>query len=300
MVDKGLEFCVIDPEGDYLTLENAVTIGGLREPPATEDALRLLLQAGINVVINTMALNMDDRCRLFADLVPAIRALREKSGRPHWLLIDEAHYALPSPRKTRQPTSLAGAGAIIVTLDPASIDPLVLRETNVMIAMGSMAPQLLASYAHSLGIPPPQGVPLLASDEFLFWSRGMPQPLILRQQPPHQAHNRHSGKYATGDVGEWRAFYFPGPNLRAHNLAEFLQISEQIDDPLWERHLRAGDYSAWFRYVIRDDVLAQQTADIEKDLTLDPQESRRRVRQAICNRYNIPAPARAPAEAAAG
>ncbi|WP_268906714.1 HAD family hydrolase, partial [Ciceribacter naphthalenivorans] len=41
MADKGQEFCVIDPEGDYLQLENAVTIGGLRDPPATEEALRL-------------------------------------------------------------------------------------------------------------------------------------------------------------------------------------------------------------------------------------------------------------------
>lgn len=295
MVEKGLEFCVVDPEGDYLTLENAVTIGGLREPPATEESLRLLLQAGINVVINTMALNINDRCRLFADLVPAIHELRAKSGRPHWVLIDEAHYAVPSLRKTRQPTSLTGAGAIIVTVDPGSIDPVVLRETNAMIAMGSMAPQLLANYAHIIGIQPPEDVAMLASDEFLFWSRSTPQPVILRQQPPHQEHNRHSGKYATGDVGEWRAFYFPGPNLRARNLVDFLRISEQIDDPLWERHLRAGDYSAWFRHVIRDDVLAQQAAAIEKDLTLSPQESRQRVRQAICNRYIIPAPPRAQA-----
>jgi HAD superfamily hydrolase (TIGR01484 family) len=296
MVNKGFEFCVIDPEGDYLALENAVTIGGLREPPTTEDALRVLLQAEINVVINTLALNADDRWRLFADLVPAIRELREKSGRPHWLLIDEAHYVLPSLRETRHPTSLAGAGAIIVTLDPESIDPLVLRETNTMIAMGSMAPQLLASYAQTLGIQPPEDVAMLANDEFLFWSRTAPMPVILRQEPPRQVHNRHSGKYATGDVGEWRAFYFPGPNVHAHNLVEFLRIADQIDDDNWQRHLRAGDYSAWFRHVIRDDVLAEKTAAIEKDLALSSQESRRRVRQAICNRYIIPAPHSAQAE----
>ena len=65
---------------------------------------------------------------------------------------------------------------------------------------------------------------------------------------PRQAHNRHTGKYAVGDIGERESFYFRGPrnalNLRAPNLLRFLQIAEEVDDATWQHHLRAKNYSA--------------------------------------------------------
>jgi HAD superfamily hydrolase (TIGR01484 family) len=288
MADKGLEFCVLDPEGDYLALENAVTIGGVTEPPSTEDALRYLLQAGINVVVNTLALNANDRRSLFSDLLPAIRTLREQSGRPQWLVIDEAHCVLAVMTEKEHPDKLTGLGALIVTLAPQALDPAVLREANTIIAMGSTAVELLESYAQIRDIPGPGDIAKLAHDEFLIWSPATQRPpAILRQAAPQQLHHRHRGKYATGDVGYWRAFFFPETNQRAHNLADFLQITEELDEADWERHLRAGDFSAWFRHVIRDDTLAQITTAIETDPTLDARESRERVHQAIASRYVI-------------
>ena len=94
LVAGGFEFCIVDPEGDYLRIDNAVVIGSSSEPPLTEEALRLLLRARVNVVINALALSLEERRRLFAMLLPSIRALRARSGRPHWLLVDEAHHAL--------------------------------------------------------------------------------------------------------------------------------------------------------------------------------------------------------------
>jgi hypothetical protein len=42
-------------------------------------------------------------------------------------------------------------------------------------------------------------------------------------------------------------------NLRAQNLTLFLQLVDGIDDATWLHHLRRGDYSRWFRDVIRDE-----------------------------------------------
>ncbi|TIP63047.1 MAG: phosphoglycolate phosphatase, partial [Mesorhizobium sp.] len=66
-------------------------------------------------------------------------------------------------------------------------------------------------------------------------------------------------------------------NLRAHNLMIFAQIAEGIDDRTWEHHLRAGDYSEWFRRQIKDKELARETAEAEKDERLSAQESRKHV-----------------------
>ncbi len=295
MASKGYEFCVIDPEGDYLQLEHAVTIGGISEPPATEDALRLLLQAGINVVINTLALSLPDRKRLFSDLAPYVRQLRERSGRPHWLVVDEAHHLLPCLKGEGDRALTAGLGAILVTIDLHMIDPSVLENASTLIAMGSIAPQLLATFAAALDVECPKNLPRLAGDEFILWTpaSGRP-PAILRQEPPRQAHHRHKGKYATGDVGEERSFYFRGPkrdiNLRARNLVEFLRLGDEVGDAVWEHHLKAGDYSAWFRNVIRDDVLARQASDAEQDPSLSPTASRRQIKQAVTRRYHVQAP----------
>jgi hypothetical protein len=36
----------------------------------------------------------------------------------------------------------------------------------------------------------------------------------------------------------------------------FVQIAEGIDDRTWMHHLKQGDYSAWFREIIKDRELA--------------------------------------------
>ena len=82
-----------------------------------------------------------------------------------------------------------------------------------------------------------------------------------------------------------RSFHFRGPanrlNLRAQNLALFLQIADGIDDHTWLHHLHLHDYSRWMREMLDDEKLADAVREIETDGTLDPQESRQRVRAAI-------------------
>lgn len=295
MVAGGFEFCIIDPEGDYLRIDDAVVIGSSSEPPLTEEALRLLLRAGVNVVINALALNLEGRRRLFAMLLPSIRALRARSGRPHWLLVDEAHHTLSTVEQqiARQlPHGLPAT--ILITVDPASIAQEVLQSITVILAFGSGAAQAIASFAGRRHLVLPAEIPRLASDEMLVWMPESGLPIrAVRRDSPHQAHDRHTGKYALGDVGEQRSFYFRGPgntlNRRARNLGEFLRIASEIDDTAWQHHLRAGDYSAWFRNVIMDETLAQITAAVEGNPSLDARESRRQIRDAVCGRYQMPA-----------
>ena len=140
-----------------------------------------------------------------------------------------------------------------------------------------------------------KNLPRLTGDEFLIWTpaSGRP-PAIVRQEPPRQIHQRHRGKYATGDVGKERSFYFRGPdlklNLGARNLREFLRLGDEVSDPVWEHHLRAGDYSAWFRNVIRDDVLADESSEVEQNFAINPAESRDKMKKAVLQRYRISTP----------
>ncbi|WDT82346.1 MAG: hypothetical protein MPW14_11790 [Candidatus Manganitrophus sp.] len=89
-----------------------------------------------------------------------------------------------------------------------------------------------------------------------------------------------------------RSFFFQGPdgklNLRAQNLTLFMQLADGVDDATWMHHLRRGDYSRWFREMIKDDHLAEEAAQIEAE-KLSAQESRARIREKIEARYTHPA-----------
>ena len=100
------------------------------------------------------------------------------------------------------------------------------------------------------------------------------------------------GKYALGDVGEAHSFYFSwsgdGADHRAHNLAEFIEQSRVIPAEVWTRHLRAGDFAAWFLHVIRDEELARRTGEIAGDEQLSVVQSRDLIETVIRDRYAIP------------
>jgi len=238
---------------------------------------------------------MSDRQRLFASLIGPMAELRARTGRPHWLLVDEAHQVLSAA--TGQPWHhlLKGLPAtIFITVSPEFLAADLLRTIDVVLVFGRAALKAVATIAKALNMPAVSPDTMtLADDEIVLWSPRSGQPLsAVRVEAPRQDHKRHTGKYAVGDVGERESFYFRGPrnalNLRAPNLLRFLEIAQEVDDATWEYHLRAKHYSAWFRYIIKDEELAAETAQIEADAGLDPRESRARVRQAVFQRYVAP------------
>jgi hypothetical protein len=96
-----------------------------------------------------------------------------------------------------------------------------------------------------------------------------------------------------GELIEHEHFFFRGPreelNLRAQNLVVFMQIAEGIDDDTWDFHLRRGDYTNWFRHVIKDDELADAAEQIQGQDKLSPKQTRARIREEIEERYTLPA-----------
>jgi hypothetical protein len=150
----------------------------------------------------------------------------------------------------------------------------------------------LEDFAREIHLPSPAIVSPLNSGDKLLWRPKTPaEPVLLRAELSRQIHNRHAGKYATGDVGGWHSFYFRGPensiNLCACNLSEFARIGRTVDEGIWSYHLRKGDYAEWFQHVIKDDVLAQEAQAIRADATLGVGEARDRLINAIGCRYKI-------------
>jgi hypothetical protein len=69
----------------------------------------------------------------------------------------------------------------------------------------------------------------------------------------------------------------------------FVLLADGVDDETWEFHLRAGEYSRWFRGSVKDPDLGDATEVIERDAKLDAQTSRALIRHEIEKRYTLPA-----------
>ncbi|MBS3652232.1 HAD-IIB family hydrolase [Pseudaminobacter sp. 19-2017] len=296
-IEKKFQFCVVDPEGDYSELEFSVKIGEAAEPPTMEQVLSLLEKTDTNLVVECLGVDLEDRPAFFAEFLSSITGFRAKVARPHWLITDEAHHMLP---KRRDATSLALSkqlpGTILITVHPDAMSPEALNLVTVVMALGAKAPDVVKTFCNVTGKTPPSSLVVPGKDQVLYWRPGSREGLrLVTPEQPKQSRKRHTRKYAQGEIDEAGSFYFRGPKgemkLRAQNLSMFVQIAEGIDDRTWEHHLRAGDYSDWFRRQIRDDELADETAEVEEDESLPPEESRKLIAEAVKRRYTGPAEA---------
>jgi hypothetical protein len=295
LIDHKYQFCVIDPEGDYATFEGAVVLGS-GAAPTVDEVARLLSDPGQNAVVNLLGLPLADRPAYFLALLPRLQELRARSGRPHWIVIDEAHHLLPTPW---QPGDLVLSpeleGVVLITVHPEHVAPAFLALVGAVVAVGPSPEATLRQFSTALGERPPALAPLAReTGEVVYWPRDTGEgPHWVRVIPSRAERRRHSRKYAEGEVPLHRSFYFRGPggrlNLRAQNLILFMQLAEGVDDDTWLYHLRRGDYSRWFRQVIKDKVLAATAVGVEQRADVSAAESRAFIAAAIQQHYTLPA-----------
>jgi hydroxymethylpyrimidine pyrophosphatase-like HAD family hydrolase len=296
LAQRGYQFCVIDPEGDYEAFAEAIVLGTAERGPSVNEVLTALAKPSNHVVVNLVGLPLQDRPSFFLGLLPRLQELRAKTGRPHWILVDETHHLMPSDW---DPTALILghdlSGMIYVTVHPDQIERSVLNTADLLLALGDSPDKTIGNYCDAIGRPRPAlEEQRLIPGEALFWDRASQEPPFkLRVTPGEMERRRHRRKYAEGALPPDRSFYFRGPtgalNLRAQNLILFAQMADGVDEPTWMHHLRRGDYSRWFTEAIKDEELAEAARRLEQRTDLAPGESRRLMRAAIEEHYTMPA-----------
>lgn len=299
LADLKYQFCLIDPEGDYSGLDIGGTthFGGPHAAFSEEEVLRRLEDPEGNVVVSLTGMPIPDRPPAFLSLLAKVLQLRVRSGRPHWLILDEAHHLLPAdwqPPDGMLPEDLWNV--LFVTVHPDMLSPMILKRVSIVIAVGESPATSLRDFARLLEDQrsPPEARRPAEEGEFLLWRRDSEDPPIaVRGLPCRTERRRHHRKYAEGELPPERSFYFKGPegrmNLRAQNLMLFLQMGDGVDDETWDFHLRQGDYARWFRECIKDANLEAQAEGIANLPDLTPKETRQLVRKAVEQNYTLPA-----------
>jgi HAD superfamily hydrolase (TIGR01484 family) len=296
LTENKYSFCVLDPEGDYETFPGVVALGTPKRAPGVEEVVQLLSKPATNAVVNLVGLPIGDRPSFFLALLPRLQELRARTGRPHWLVIDETHHLQPATWEPGLPALPQDVrGVLRITVHPNLINPTALATVDTVIAVGQTPDEMLGEFAAALGQETPlRSAEPLAPGQAIVWERSLGlEPFRLQVMPGKTERRRHSRKYAEGELPPDRSFYFRGRqgklNLRAQNLNLFLQLADGVDDETWTYHLRRGDYSRWFREMIKDEGLATSAERVEKTSGLKPDESRHLIREAVEKEYTAPA-----------
>jgi HAD superfamily hydrolase (TIGR01484 family) len=295
IAERGYQFCIIDPEGDYEAFDGAVVLGNSQRVPTISEILQLLANPEVKAIINLLGLPLQDRPSFFLSLLPHLVEMRGHSGRPHWIAIDETHHLLPA---SMEPAQLALSqkleSMLFITVHPDRVARAVLSATDTMLVVGETPETTLQTFSKANGLPALswRGQPL-EHGEAVVWHVGRQHPIRVRIPQSRSERRRHRRKYAEGELKPEHSFYFQGPdgklNLRAQNLMLFLQLAEGVDDATWMYHLNRGDYSEWFREGIKDEALAEQAARIEALPNITPTESRNLIKAAVEEHYTLPA-----------
>lgn len=294
LLQRGYQFIMIDPEGDYLELQGTVTIGDVAQPPALEPLMQLLERPHQSVIVCTLALSMEEKPAFLQQLLAAVLDLRQHKGRPHWILLDEAHHLAPAEANPHFFTPLhAFTNYIAITTRPELLHQSLLDQATTIMAVGQAPHETIHHYASCIKAALPE-IPIadLQKGEALVWHRPSGEaPFLIRTLVPQKILQRHKRKYAIGDMGP-DSFIFTGPEaklqLKASNLLRFVEIAEGVDDDTWLFHLQRHDYSAWMRNSVNDETLAEQVEKIE-DKEPDAGASRNAIAQLVKLHYTGPA-----------
>lgn len=294
LIGHEYQLCIVDPEGDYGTLPDVITIGNQNHPVTAGEVLALLEDPKITLNVNLLGIPLADRPEFFGQLFPSLQAIRARTGRPHWIVLDEAHHMLPGDWALVDRALPRNVGeTVLVTVHPDHLAPLVLKLVDLVIAVGPDPRRTIRKFADAIGRPLdwPEGLAHEPNRAVVWSPRRCDPPESIQIVPGTAERIRHHRKYAEGNMRH-RSFFFRGPcdrqNIRAQNLAMFAQIADGVDDETWLYHLRRGDYSRWFREAVKDGYMADQAQRIERRIDLHPAESRRLVRALIEARYTLP------------
>jgi hydroxymethylpyrimidine pyrophosphatase-like HAD family hydrolase len=301
VVESGRSMLLLDPEGDYRTLAElpgVVVFGGKGEQalPAPDEMDQLLRDPRTSLVLDLSAMTIGEKTAYAATVLSVAAMVRSSTGLPHWLVIDEAHHVVPARSSPAAELVRPGAeGLALITLRVADLPTVVQVLPNVVASTELAAFQagvraVLAARGARDGALPVDGPSLERGEAALAWLDPEPRAARFRVTRRRVHHRRHVRKYAEGELPPERSFFFRGPtgalNLRAANLARFVELAEGIDEATWAHHLAGREYSAWVREMIKDPELAEEIAAIET-AQAPPAESRRQTLERVRARYAV-------------
>jgi hypothetical protein len=251
------------------------------------------------VVIDLSRQPQDEKIEYIRGLLPALNEIRRRTGLPHRILVDEAHYFLHDA-DARELLDLKRNGYTFVTYWASRLPRDLLAATEVMIVTRESSPVEIEAlqrwcaacehvdasrWAALARLPTAEAVALPLTEE----AGG--QLVTFTLGPRLTPHVRHREKYVDVPIPENRAFVF-GHNghrspRRVRTLRQFVSMLDQAPGDV-EGYVRRGDFSRWIREVFGDYALATQLRGLEEKHCVSPSgDTLPEIVNAIRARYDL-------------
>ena len=285
---------LVDPEGDFRglrALPRFVALEGDRlSMPAPAAVVTLLETGGMSVVLDLSRYPITLRIPYVAELVRALRPLRERKYRPHWIVLDEAQQLLPfngGEVAAAVVPLLENGGWAFVSYRPDRLDPIVLRSVHHCLTTRLVEPEAVRAVQEHCGecgtrdvnfAEIPQGEILLCGG----------QVVRLRPAPRRVPHIRHFYKYLDVPLPPGKRFWFRdaegGVGQEAASLYEFLRLIPTVSLASLEYHDRREDFVRWTEGTLGDAELAARLRKLAHR-QLEGKTLREALRQTAAVRY---------------
>ena len=277
MILQGYSVCVIDPEGDYSSLEalpGVVVLGRADPLPDIPDVVRALRHFDLSVVLDLSRAQYQEKVSYLRELMPMLITLRHTTGLPHRIIVDEAHYFLHEPN-IRDLLDLELGAYAVVTYRPSGLDPDLLKDIELIVSKRLTQPQevqSLLAMVKNKNVKPQWAATLgaLANDEaVLLPGSGEVEGKLRRFKlfPRLTQHVHHKTKYFDLQLVPGGEFVFTnhgkalGPPARS--LKQFVFLLQSMPATSLGEHARRGDFSRWIGDMFHDHRLASDVGNIE-------------------------------------
>lgn len=163
--------CIVigaDVNGSYALLPGIHVFGDSHDAPRLTDVLDALEQPASSVAVNLAALPMDTRPVFVDALLLQLQALHDRVGRPHAIVIDQAHCFFAGSAAPHPAPRLADVTMVYSSSDPEHLPRQILENIDLFVALEMQPDELqqlcqltetLDPHFHTLQLP--RGVGLL-------------------------------------------------------------------------------------------------------------------------------------------
>ena len=302
LILHGYCVCVIDPEGDYRSLEalpGVTLLGGDDPPPTPRQLMRALRYPDRSVVIDLSRQPQDAKRAYIHSVLPALNVIRQQTGLPHRIVLDEAHYFLHDGDAARL-IDLERDGYTVITYCASRLPKALLAATEVIIVTCESNPNEVEALRRLCDRCPTAGtsnwdllrhlrpgqaaaVPITAEAE----GRVVLLTVAKRLTP----HVRHRQKYVDVPVSEGQAFVFMNGAAglsRVRTLRQFVHHMERVPAAVVDPYVQRCDFSRWLRDVYGDYALAADLRAIETQHRTSPSpDTVARIVDAVRSRYDL-------------
>ncbi len=293
LTERGAQACIVDPEGDYAGIAGAINLGAGDRAPTVEEIVNLMEKPGQHCVVSVFSIEKKDRPEYFNRLLRSLSELRSRTGRPHWIIVDEAHYAAPvdwKPAEQWNPTELKAI--MFITAFHDRLSKVIFDGVDWVVSIAEDPLEALQAISERMAV----STPIVYEPEdqqvhrALSWRVAEVEAIWFSRLPSELDNQRHRHSLFEGEMEDEHQFVFRGANnqfsLRATNLKRFIELAQGLDSSTWWFHLKRNDYSNWIEHVIKDYGLAEEVRAIESSQDSSPEQSRDAVQQTIEKRFD--------------